>query len=573
MKKEHNITLSIILSFLMLSIISIIAILIIYVLYTKGENRNYSLTTYILYSLIFYKNYMPYIISLSVYLSFFKSKYLYQESISKVIAVPIAVIVLLVCFYSVYDYYFTNFFMSNLKNHNMIRDSKVYYEYELKLKNEAYERARKQMLDGNLDEAYNLAENALFYDKNDGNTLLLIKTIQEEKMKRYNSIHQNEISNINNLVNLGSREFSLSNYDAANMHFRKVLEIVKKNPLPLYYMNKISIAVNKKPLYYGNTTEEISVYGRLSETINLYESGYFWKAYDNISKLYLKAPNIAEINNYYSIIRDAISRYDFFIREAQDVRDAYIDNPYLLNSSSFNYNGINLMLGKNILLSSSSSAVFKNSLYMFDISIIEFNDELKIVRSDNFLFGKIADSYNSSNNIKNIILKVHFDKNKNEYIYNDADSRIIPINISYSTIDVIKNYAYINLKYISLPDLYTLKNEITKFGYSDKNINLEILIKDIEPITYLLLFIIISYYSFRFRLSTATEEFHLYNKVTGVVGTLLLTLVYRVFINYIGVLALILSHITIGIIIIVSLSLFLILFVIFQMARISRDVR
>ncbi len=92
MKKEHNITLSIILSFLMLSIISIIAILIIYVLYTKGENRNYSLTTYILYSLIFYKNYMPYIISLSVYLSFFKSKYLYQESISKVIAVPIAVI-------------------------------------------------------------------------------------------------------------------------------------------------------------------------------------------------------------------------------------------------------------------------------------------------------------------------------------------------------------------------------------------------------------------------------------------------------------------------------------------------
>ena len=112
MKKEHNITTSIILSFLILSIFSIFMIIIIYVLYTRGEGRDYSLYTYVLYSLIFYKNYIPYIISLCVYVSFFKARYFHQESISKLIAVPIATIVILVCFYALYDYYFTNLLIS-----------------------------------------------------------------------------------------------------------------------------------------------------------------------------------------------------------------------------------------------------------------------------------------------------------------------------------------------------------------------------------------------------------------------------------------------------------------------------
>ena len=128
MKKEHNITTSIILSFLILSIFSIFMIIIIYVLYTRGEGRDYSLYTYFLYSLIFYKNYIPYIISLCVYFSFFKAKYLHQESISKVIAIPIATIVVLVCFYALYDYCFTNFLISNLREHNNVRDAKIYYE-------------------------------------------------------------------------------------------------------------------------------------------------------------------------------------------------------------------------------------------------------------------------------------------------------------------------------------------------------------------------------------------------------------------------------------------------------------
>lgn len=574
MKKEHSITTRLILNFLIMSIIGIAVILIIYVLYSRGEGRDYSLFTYMLISLIFYKTYMPYIISLSVYFAFFKAKYVHQENISKVIAFPIVAIIVLVIFYTLYDYSFVNSFISLVKEHNASRDSMIYYEYGLKLKNEAYEKARTELINGNLESAASFAEDALFYDRNDGNVLLLIKSIHEEKMKEYERSHQLEISNINNLLKLGTREFSYSNYYEASKYFNQVIALDRYNPLALYYINKISIANNQKPKYISTTTEEASVYGRLSEVITLYENGRLWDAYYGISKLYMEAPNIAEVDNYYSIIRDSISRYDFFIREAKEVRNAYINNPDILQyTSALNHNGINLMLDKNTLLSSSSSSVFKNSFYIFDVSIIKLDDELKIVSCDNYLYGKIAEVFKATNNNKNIILKARFDTNKNDYIYSDANSLVIPISISYSTLDIIKNYTSLELKYVNLSDLFTLRKEIKRFGYSDKEINLELITKNIEPITYLLLFLIIAYYSFRYRLSMSPSgTFHIYNRVTGVVGTILLGLVYRVIVGYISMLLVMLSQITLSVIIIVVATFILILIVIFQMARIPRDV-
>ena len=574
MKKEHSITTRLILDFLIMSIISIAIILIVYVLYSRGEGREYSLFTYVLLSLIFYKTYIPYIISLSVYFSFFKARYFYQENISKVIATPIAVIVLLVSLYAVYDYSFVDFFISTVKNHNYERDMKIYYEHGIKLKNEAYEKAKEELTKGNLNSASLFAEEALFYDKDDGNTLLLIKSIQEEKAKQYQKYHQLEIDNIKNLIKEGTKEFSSSNYTEASKYFNKVISLDKYNPLALYYMNRIRITRNEKPLFKSNTTEEASVYGRLSDVIVLYENGRLWEAYDAISTLYMEAPNIPEVNNYYSIIRNAISRYDFFIREAKEIRDAYINDSTMTQySSDLNHNGINLMIDKNTLLSAASTAIFKDSFYIFDVSIIKLDSDLKIISSDNYLYGKIADTFKGTNNSKNIILKANFDKNKKDYTYNDTNSVVIPITISYSTINVIKNYATLELKYISLADLFVLRNELKKFGYSDKELNFQLFIKNIEPITYLLLFIIIAYYSFRFRLSIASTPFRFYNKITGIVGTIILVLVYKVIIGYVATLFLMLSEPVLSVIIIVVLSTILILMVILQMARIPRDVR
>ena len=273
MRKEYTITNRLILNFLILSVISITVIFIVYVLYSRGEGKEYSMLSYFLVSMVFYKSYIPYITALSVHFSFFKGKYVNQENISKVISIPIASIVILVAFYTLYDYYFVNYLIANIKNHNANRDYMVYYEYELKLRDEAYEKAKEELAVGNLDKANTFAEEALFYDKNDGNVILLLKSIQEEKRKKYENTHQTEINNINNLIKSGTRQFTLGNYSEALKYFNRVLSLDNNNPLALYYLNRISIARNEKPKYKGNTTEEISVYGRLSEAIALYDNG------------------------------------------------------------------------------------------------------------------------------------------------------------------------------------------------------------------------------------------------------------------------------------------------------------
>ena len=573
MRKEYTITNRLILNFLILSVISITVIFVVYVLYSRGEGKEYSMLSYFLVSMVFYKSYIPYITALSVHFSFFKGKYVNQENISKVISIPIASIVILVAFYTLYDYYFVNYLIANIKNHNANRDYMVYYEYELKLRDEAYEKAKEELAVGNLDKANTFAEEALFYDKNYGNVILLLKSIQEEKRKKYENTHQTEINNINNLIKSGTRQFTLGNYSEALKYFNRVLSLDNNNPLALYYLNRISIARNEKPKYKGNTTEEISVYGRLSEAIALYDNGRLWEAYDIIYKLYMESPNVAEVNNYYSIIRDAISRYDFFIREAKEVKEAYIDNADLsVTSSLANKNGLNIMLDKNTLLTSLSGAMFKGNLYLFDVSIIKLDDELKKVSAEDYLYGKLAYNIKFTNN-KNIILKAHFDTNKNDYIYSDTQSRVIPISISDSTLDIIRNYTSLNLNYVSVPDLFTLRNEMPKFGYSNREIDLTLFAKNITPISYLLLFVFIAYYSFRYRLSTSSEGLTFCNKVVGVLGTLILAAVYKVFIDYIASILVVLSNVTVGVIITVLIDAVLILLIIFQMARIPRDAR
>lgn len=574
MKKEHSINFKLLLNFLVLSIITLIVIFIVYIVYSRGVGKDYTLFTYILIGLGFYKSYIPYITSLSVYFAFFKGSFSNQENISKVIALPIVSIIFLVIFFTVYDYFLVDYFVSTIRHNNTVKNHKIYYDYELKLKNESYKKATEEFLNGNIDAAYIYAQNALFYDRNDINVLLLIKNIQHENIKRYELEHKEEISNINNLIRLGTREYSLHNYNIAYKYFNQIIKLDNNNPLALYYLNKISIARNEKPKYYGNTTKEISIYSKLFEAISLYESGRFWYAYDLIQKLYLEYSDVVEVDNYYSLIKDSIIRYDFFIDDAKKIKDAYIDNTELsVNSSSINYNGVNIMLDKNTLLSSVNSTVFKGDTYLFDVSIVSLDDELKMTNSDNYLYAKISDAYKATNNMKNIILKAHFDTNKNEYVYNDIDRVIIPIEISQSTINIIRNYTELKFSDISFFDLFILKEEISKFGYSSKDIMLELLYKVIEPITYLLLFIIIAYYSFRYRETMFNKKLHLYNVFVGIVGTCILTLVYSILIQYISISIYVLSHILISICIIYVISITSILIILLQMVRIPRDVR
>ena len=577
MNNKTNILKRLILSFIILSIVCIVLILVFYVIYSKADGKEYSLIAYILTSLILYKYSVPYIIALSVYFAFFKGSYSDEETdnLSKIIAFPITAILITVLFYTLYDYYLLDALAYKLKEHNSNRDYKVFLQYEFELKNKIYENAREELSKGNLDNAYNLARKSLFYEGDNGNILLLLKSIQKEREELEEIENKREIENINNLIQMGSRAFSMADYNSANRYFDMVLSIDRYNSLALYYLNRISMAQNSKPKYSGNTTEELYAYRKLAEIITLYEEGRLWKAYEGILPLYAEVPNITEVRNYYYIITDAIDNYDFFLDKASEIKNVFIDNVgYLENNSLTENKGINLMLDKNTMLSSINGLYFKGNLYMFDVSVIKLDDNSQILDMQNYKYGKLAETiFQNTNNIKNIILKAPFDNNKKDYIYSDTDSTTIPISISSSAVESVKNYTDMILDYASLSKLILLKNELPKFGYSNEPINLIIFKKAISPILYLLLFVIIAYYSFKFREEIHYEGANLTAKFIGIIGTLSITMIYGILTDFIATVLIKFSNIVINIVLVYAVSLAIILIILLQISRIPKNVK
>ena len=577
MNNKTNILKRLILSFIALYVICIVLILVFYVIYSKADGKEYSLIAYVLTSLILYKYSVPYIIALCVYFAFFKAVYSDEESenLSKIIAAPITAILGMILFYTLYDYYLLDALANRLKEHNSNKDYQVFLQYEFELKNKTYEEAREELSKGNLDNAYNLARKSLFYEGDNGNILLLLKSIQKEREELDEIENEKEIENINNLIQMGSRAFAISDYSSATRYFERVLTIDRYNSLALYYLNRISIIQNSKPKYSGNTTEELYAYKKLSEIIALYEEGRLWKAYEEILPLYAEVPNITEVRNYYSIITDAINNYDFFIEEASEIRNVFIDNAgYLENNSLTKHKGLNLMLDKNTMLSSVNGLYFKNNLYIFDVSVIKLDDNSKILDMQSYKYGKLANTiYTNTNNIKNIILKAPFDNNKKDYIYSDTNSVTIPISISSSAVETIKNYTDMILDYSSLSKLILMERELPKFGYSSEPINLTIFKKSISPILYLLLFTIIVYYSFKFRQEIHYEGANLTSKFIGIIGTLSITLIYEILTDFMATVLIEFSNIVINIVLVYALSLAIILILLLQISRIPKNVK
>ena len=571
--KKIGIVLRLILSFSIISIISIFFIFLLYNIYTRGEGKVYDLIVYLLSSLLIYKNFIPFIIALSVYWAFFRGYYLPGLSISRIIAVPIALVVVLTAFFTFYDYFLADKLIYELKDYNVNIDYIFFNKYKLSLKEAEYQRAKQEFDAGNLETAENFARNALIYDRNDGNILLLLKDIENKKNELEEIQNTDRVTYVNNLLSQGSRAFSLSNYTLANRYYNDVLKMDRYNPLAIYYLNKISIIQNNKPRYIGKNFYESSAYGRLADTIELYRNGNFWRAYNSISNLYINYPDINEIKTYYSLIVDSINRYDFFIDRAREVRRFFIDDYYsITNTTMLENNGITLMLNNNTtMLSALYSIFFGESLYLYDISIINLDKDLKITNQVIYKYGKITDSFNNSDT-KNVILKAKFNDKNETYDNNNTNEYIIPINISDSTIRNIKDYPYRVLGDTGIKDIISLKSELPLFGYSNERTTNVLFKKILLPFYYLILFIAIAYLSFRYNIYTKNTSGFTAN-VIGIIGTILLVLLYNVVINYISTHILTILGFNVSIIIMLVFAVIMILALLLQMSRINKYVK
>ena len=571
--KKIGIVLRLILSFSIISIISIFFIFLLYNIYTRGEGKVYDLIVYLLSSLLIYKNFIPFIIALSVYWAFFRGYYLPGLSISRIIAVPIALVVVLTAFFTFYDYFLADKLIYELKDYNVNIDYIFFNKYKLSLKEAEYQRAKQEFDAGNLETAENFARNALIYDRNDGNILLLLKDIENKKNELEEIQNTDRVTYVNNLLSQGSRAFSLSNYTLANRYYNDVLKMDRYNPLAIYYLNKISIIQNNKPLYIGKNFYESLAYGRLADAIELYRNGNFWRAYNSISNLYINYPDINEIKTYYSLIVDSINRYDFFIDRAREVRRFFIDDYYsITNTTMLENNGITLMLNNNTtMLSALYSIFFGESLYLYDISIINLDKDLKITNQVIYKYGKITDSFNNPDT-KNVILKAKFNDKNETYDNNNTNEYIIPINISDSTIRNIKDYPYRVLGDTGIKDIISLKSELPLFGYSNERTTNVLFKKILLPFYYLILFIAIAYLSFRYNIYTKNTSGFTAN-VIGIIGTILLVLLYNVVINYISTHILTILGFNVSIIIMLVFAVIMILALLLQMSRINKYVK
>lgn len=580
MNKDYSITAKLLFSFILLSVVSILFIFIYFLIHSKisGINFNiYSVSISFLQSLLLYIGIFSYILVLSVYFSFYNSGYSPTLVISKVVTYPICAILFLVIVYGFLTMIISSAVLREIESYSVLQEYVKYLDYENKLKIDSYEASQKALNAGNVSLAYEYATDALFYGPEDVNTLILLKNINEEKYRQYRQTHAKEVSNINRYITLGTRAYSLSNYNEASRYFNNILNIDKTNPLALYYLNKISIIQNGKPKYIGKTTEELETYGRLARAIELYEEGNLWGAYDIISDLYAKFPSQMEVKNYYLIIKESIGTYNFFIKDASRIKKIYVEDMPLPEMSSYSVliqNGFNLMLDDNTLLHASSSVFFRGSFYMFDVALISINSDFEILNYSIFKYGKLVDAFtNSSTSSRSIILKGKYNRITRSYDRNDLDENRIYVNINNSTVYALKNYNKLFLNYRSVKELLTWHYEFPRFGYSDVNVDGMLLKKLLSPIYLFLISLIIAYYSFRYRSSVINKRLHIYHRLAGFIGTILVTLIAISVFNFFVNLASSMLPISIGAIIMTLLAVFTIFVYILQMSRISKDVR
>ena len=156
----------------------------------------------------------------------------------------------------------------------------------------------------------------------------------------------------------------------------------------------------------------------------------------------------------------------------------------------------------------------------------------------------------------------------------NLNENIISINISDSAIKNIKDYAFRVLAYTGLKDIISLKSELPSFGYSN-DVIIDILFKKIlTPIYYLLLFIIIAYFSFRYNIYIKKDvSFGVVSNLIGIIGTILFVLLYVIAVDYISSHILMLLGINVSIIIMLVFAVVMILALLLQMSRINKYVK
>ncbi len=481
-----------------------------------------------------YVNIFPYILSFSLYRAFF-----YYEnnggdtSLLKVSQRTIIIVAVMFALYTSVVIFFSSGIARNI--HNIYVSQEYIYLHKSK-KDKSIEyltKAREAFAERDYVKSIRAIEEGLAFLPDDEDLIIYLKHVINQKQRDEDLMKSSSDLEAERKYMLEAIDaYSHSDYDNAKRLLLHVLSINDENGMAKFYLNKIALELGEKnSLFTQQEESEVLLYKKISEGISLYNGGEYWRAYNIFRTIYVENPYHYEVVDYYNLAMSKIKMNDFFITDAEFLYEIFVDKASTSTSKRkepaiggiFNklyfpidYDSVCdiefLKLSENTYLYTTVLNIF-NETYFFDTVLISTHDgEESYTR---YRYGKLTSSLKSG--VSDIILKGKYDSS-NTYNKNDLDYKILTVSTPPNLFTVAKDIDATD--FISAVDMATLLEYMPDFGFDRAEILSTLMYKMFLPLEVLLIAVVISYYSMRYR---KKHDVHVVHMIVGFFGSVFLT--------------------------------------------------
>lgn len=502
--------------------------------------------SFLIVGIISYFTFLPYIMALSCYRAYFYHKDNPYDTIKSVTQKTVIATTVIIVFYGLFIVFFSSILLDTMYNLFLANKYKKYFEYEKNAQNILLAEGREAFYKSDFDLANEIAKEALFNNPNDSDVMIFIRDIRNTESKYMSQFATREEQIEEENINIGVKYFVEKDYKKAEASFLRVLSINKENEIAKYYLNQIAVATGSGiDKYKGIGNVGIKVYDRMSLAITYYNDGNYLQAYNIFSDLYSKYPENTEIFNYYRLVLEQIRKTNFFIEDVEKIYEMSIWTNSIAERSieKINKNFANALVFYDIIEYSDNCQIIKidnnkyiytsirtffDDIYFFDTVIVDVARNYDNMTYEKYRFGKLVKNPNGG---YNIILKAKYSNIGGDISYNVNNEEYnsdIYLDVNMRTLEILKEYN--TIKYRPLSDLIILLRDMPKIGYSKSAIMFLFVKKIFSPLIMLLICVIVSYYSFKYR---TLGSAHIYHRIVGFLGTIVFAYFITAIFNFI----------------------------------------
>ncbi len=499
--------------------------------------------------LLTYFNVYPYILSFSLYRAFFYYENNGEASLLSVSQKTIIIATVSIVLYSTVLGFFSSSISRNIHNIYVSQEYMHLYKSKKDKSSEYLKLARQAFTEKDYDASINIIQEGLSLLPGDEDLIIFLKHVTTQKERDISILKNNtDVELERRLMTEAVDAYSDLNYEKAKTILAQVLDINSENGMAKFYLNKIALQLGEKNSLFTQENEaEIILYKKLSEAISFYNAEEYWAAYYIFRDIYVEHPYNFEVFDYYNLAMAKLKINDFFITDAEFLYDIFVSKNnstpserqntkknILYNMLSFpiNYTSVCaiefLRLSEEDYFYSTVLNIF-NETYFFDVVL--FSSERDTDSYTKYRYGKLVASQKEGE--YHIVLKGKYDSDKS-YSGNDLDYHIISVNVPPNLFAVAKHIDVMD--FVSIVDMVTLLKYMPDFGFDKKELVSALMYKLFLPLEVLLIAVLISYYSMRYRMK---HNVHIVHKIVGLFGSVFLTFmileIYDLVINMLSI--------------------------------------